>query len=439
MTTKQPRKFDFDRTYQAKLVRALFQKQDETRDIIDHLDPALLDTEPMRWTLGKLKRYLAKHGTSVTVTVLEHEAVKDARIGNIKDSHVDAFAKFISRLGRDVPDRTYILDRAYDYVRYVSAREFTIQLAEQLQQGEVDWTAVNQALDHQRRFGDRMEGGLGQDFFTDTVARVKRRKEIEDSGIPTLIAVIDEKMRQGGLPRKQLGVIIAPPGRGKTAMLVFIAGSAVLCGFKVLYITLELAEDVIAERFDSRFSGIRINSLGKKPVTLKRKLQAIVDEQPGAGLRIKEFPPMQLTVEGLRSYLRRLETVSFYPDIIFIDYVDNMDFDQYRGRGGDGSDYTPLGRLYTATRGLAVEHNIPIWTASQSNRLSIDKKEIGIVDLADSFKKAAVADVMVAIAQKKVEIGRKVARLCMAKNRNGRAGTVDLVRFDMAHVLVGDV
>ena len=427
----------FDRKFQTKLVRVLFQAPEESRDILENIDSTMFDTAPAKWTIRKLKWALKRYGVPATLTLLEHEAVKDASAGTIREKHVDAFASFLDRVNRPVKDRGYILDEAFNYIRFVSMREFLVESAQSLQHGEIDWAELDGKLDLQRRFGERVDGGLGQDFFADTDGRVKRRKHISKIGIPTGIGAIDEKMRQKGLPRKQLGVIIAPPGRGKTAMLVFIAGSAVLCGYKVVYISLELDEDVIAERFDARFSGIILNKLEKKPKTLKKRLRAVVADQPGAGLRIKEFPAMSLTIGGLRSYLSRLESVAFYPDLVLIDYLDNMNFDEFGGRGD--TEYTPLGRLYTATRGLASERNIPIWTASQSNRLSIDKKVIGIEDLADSFKKAAVSDVMIAIAQGKKEMGRRMARLCMAKNRNGMAGTVDPVRFDTARVHVTDL
>lgn len=435
-----PQQFDFDRRFQSKLVRALFQAEEEAREILENLEPTMFDTAPMRWTIKKLKWSWFQLGAPASIHVLEHEAIRDANLGLIRDEHVGAYVKQIARLKKKVPDRGYLLDRAYEYVRYVSMREFLIDTADALQKrGEIDWEAISQSLDRQRQFGDRSEGSLGQDFFSDTENRIKRRKNFEVNGVPTGIDVIDEKMRHRGLPPRQLGVVIAPPGRGKTAMLCYMSGSAVLYGYNSLYISCELDEDVIAERHDARFSGVRLGRLTKKPRTLRRCLKEIQKANPNAGLRIKYFPSGQLTMSQLRSYLQRLEAAAFYPDVIFIDYVDNMSLDAFRARGGGDSDYSPLGRLYVATRGLAGEKHVSIWTASQSNRMSLDKKEIGLGDLADSFKKAAIADVMVAVAQTKAEMGLKVARLCMAKNRNGKAGTVDTVQFNTGKVDIADL
>jgi replicative DNA helicase len=221
----------------------------------------------------------------------------------------------------------------------------------------------------------------------------------------------------------------------------------------VLYVSLELDEDMIAERIDARLSGFNMNDFDdadtarRARIRIRRKL-----ERSGGELKIKYFSPGSLSVTGLRSYLKRLQSSGFYPDVIFIDYADNMDFGEFGG-GGD-SDYGPLGRLYIALRGVASDFHAPIWTASQTNRYAVDKTSIGISDLADSFRKAAVADFILAIAagllknkdedDRRKKKDNKVAptsirhycTLVVAKNRNGPTGDHFPAKFDMGRVRI---
>lgn len=434
------RRVEFDRKFQRRLVRAIFQAKGEGKEVLDCVNARDFDTVPTRWAINKMKWVWEKTRVPPTIDVLEHEAIRDATLGLIQERYIDAYESLLGALRQPVANRAYYLDQAYSYTRYSALTDFMIASVDDLHSKEgPDWDSIEAGLRKQLLYSERSDGDMGQDFFADTNARIERRKLIETLGVATGINVIDEKMRQRGLPPCQLGVMIAPPGRGKTAVLCYMSGSAVLYGYKVLFISCELSEDAIAERHEARLSGIRLKKLDSRSRTLRTRIKAVKAKHPTAGLKIKFYPTGTLTIKKLEGLLRRLEAEAYYPDVIFIDYVDNMNLDSFRSGGGGDSDYSPLGRLYVAIRGIAGERNIPIWTASQSNRMSLDKEEIGIKDLADSFKKAAVADVMVAIAQTPEEKTRKVARLCMAKNRNGIAGSIDAVVFDTSRVMVSEL
>lgn len=427
----------FDRKFQAKLIRALYQHPDEGREVLLRIEPSVFDTQPMQWTVRKMKESLVHTGAPATSTVIEYEAQRDVQLGVIKASYVDAYASFLASLSKPVPEKSFVLDKAHEYVRYVIGRDFLIKWAGSFQDpAKIDWSKFNKELDYQRIFGERSAGGLGMNYFEDIDARTERRKNFEKNGVPTGTA-IDTHLRHGGLPPKQLGVIMAPPGRGKTAVLVYFSGSAVMAGKNVLYVSLELDEDMIGERHDSRFSRVSLSHLSKVPKKTTERLKAVMQKYSGR-LWVKEFPSGTLTVAGLRAFLKRLEGVPFYPNLIVIDYADNMSLAEFGGKDSD-SEYSPLGRLYVALRGLAGEFLVPIWTASQSNRMSLDKETLGMGDLADSFKKAAVSDVMVGVGQTEEEHLKRVARFIMIKNRNGVTGVVDPIVFDTRRVQITDL
>ena len=289
MSSQTIPKFDFDRKFQTKLVRCLFQFPEDAREIVLSIEPSMFDTAPLRWVVKKLKWSLTDNNLPATMTILEHEAVTDAKAGTIQASYIDAFSDCLAGLSKSVPDKTFILDKAFEYIKFVTLREFVISASEDLQNpAKVDWAKLDRSLASQCKVGTRVEGGLGQDYFTDTADRLSRLSTVEKTGIPTGL-VIDTRLRHKGLPPRQLGCIIAPPGRGKTALLVYIGGSAILAGKSVLHISLELDEDIIGERYDARFSNIVISKLTKKKKRVKSRLAKIMKSH-GGSLRLKYFP-----------------------------------------------------------------------------------------------------------------------------------------------------
>jgi hypothetical protein len=422
-------KFDFDRKFQAKLVRILFQFSDETKDVLNELEPSMFDSAPMQWCVRKFQWASAK-GLTPTRTVLDCEAEGDVSNGLIKPSHVGAYASFLGKLKRKVPDKSYILSKTHDYVRTVLLRDHVLFAAEKLADGKkLDWPKVFKQMDRVRQVGEMSEGGLGQDYCSDLDARIERRKSFIHCGVPTGIHGLDIRLRHGGLPPKQLGVAVAPPAKGKSAVLVHMCCAAVRSGRTALFVSVELDEDMISDRVDARISLVPMNDLDDNRDKVREKVSRKIAKW-GGQLRIKYFPPASLTIDGLNAYLKRLEAVSFYPDVLFLDYADNMSLKEY-GSGYSDNDYGPIGRLYVALRGLAGERNIPIWTASQANRESLKvgkSKVIGQQHLADSFKKAMVADVMFSLGGEE-GISFKNINFSIIKNRNGPTGDNFLVSY----------
>jgi replicative DNA helicase len=210
---------------------------------------------------------------------------------------------------------------------------------------------------------------------------------------------------------------------GKSHFLVQLGANAVKQGKNVVYVTLELSETAVGLRFDSNICGISINDLMDNKELVK---QHYVENKGNYGrLFIKQFPMNTCTVGTLRSYLERLMLVNFKPDLLLIDYADIM-----RSSQQFDAPRFELKKIYEELKGFAVELDIPVWSASQSNRDGAKESIVGMENMSESYAKAAPCDLIVGISRKQEEKSTGLARLFIAKNRNGRDGLLYEIHID---------
>ncbi len=244
-------------------------------------------------------------------------------------------------------------------------------------------------------------------YFEDSMDRLEERNEHRiKTGIPTL----DEAFG-GGTTGGDLVVILAPPERGKTLLLVNLAAAALYQGLNVGYLTLELSERKIARRFDLRISGKPLSILKNNAFKLKKPLRDL--RKNGCNLVIKDYSSSSPKIHDIRSFIINYQNrMKRNFDIMFVDYADlitsSKDHKQERFETRE---------VYTNLRRVANEFKFPIITASQANRKSVGKKVVTMEDFAEDFSKAAIADAVVAICQSPEELEEELARLYIAKNR----------------------
>tara|TARA_R100000005_G_scaffold92025_1_gene65010 strand:- start:191 stop:820 length:630 start_codon:yes stop_codon:yes gene_type:complete len=204
-------------------------------------------------------------------------------------------------------------------------------------------------------------------------------------------------------------------------------------GKDVLYISLEMSEDRVAQRLDSIFTRIKQSELKTGVKMLEDRLTQIQQAAPNMGkLKIKEFPTKRLTVTGLRAYLNQLRNYEdFHPDIIVIDYLELM-----TNQDVSMSEYMAQERIAQELRGIAVEHKCLVWTATQTNRKGKEVDIITDAELADSYGKIRVCDLAFSINQKEQEFDEGKARLFVMKSRNGRARFIVPIRIDYQRLVV---
>jgi len=205
------------------------------------------------------------------------------------------------------------------------------------------------------------------------------------------------KITKGGLPNKTLNIALAGTGVGKSLFMCHVASSVLLQGRNVLYITLEMAEERIAERIDANLLNVAIQDIGELPKsTFETKVNNLAKKTQGT-LIIKEYPTASAHSGHFKSLLNELALKkSFRPDIIFIDYLNICSSSRFRG-GSNINSYTLVKSIAEELRGLAVEFNVPIVSATQTTRSGYGSSDVELTDTSESFGLPATADLMFAL------------------------------------------
>ena len=205
------------------------------------------------------------------------------------------------------------------------------------------------------------------------------------------------KITKGGLPNKTLNVALAGTGVGKSLFMCHVAASVLLQGRNVLYITLEMAEERIAERIDANLLNVPIQDISSLPKQMFENKVTNLSKKTQGTLIIKEYPTASAHAGHFKSLLNELALKkSFRPDIIFIDYLNICASSRYRGNANINS-YTFVKAIAEELRGLAVEFNVPIVSATQTTRSGYGSSDVELTDTSESFGLPATADLMFAL------------------------------------------
>ena len=236
---------------------------------------------------------------------------------------------------------------------------------------------------------------IGHDFLDDWEPRYDFY-HTEEERIPFDLELMN-KITKGGLPNKTLNICMAGTGVGKSLFMCHVAASCLVQGKNVLYITLEMAEEKIAERIDANLLDISLNDLDDLPKSMYKKKIKRVQEKTKGKLIVKEYPTASAHSGHFRHLLQELDLKkNFKPDIIFVDYLNICA--SFRVRPGSNvNTYTYVKSIAEELRGLAVEFDVPIMSATQTNRTGFVSTDVGLEDTSESFGLPATADFMFAL------------------------------------------
>jgi len=236
---------------------------------------------------------------------------------------------------------------------------------------------------------------VGHDYLDDYQERYEFYRKKEDRVEFDLEYF--NKITKGGLPNKTLNIALAGTGVGKSLFMCHVASSVLLQGRNVLYITMEMAEERIAERIDANLLNINIKDISEVPKAIfDSKLTHIAEKTQGT-LIIKEYPTASAHSGHFKALLNELQLKkSFRPDIIFIDYLNICASSRYRGNSTVNS-YSYIKAIAEELRGLAVESNVPIVSATQTTRSGYGSSDVELTDTSESFGLPATADLMFAL------------------------------------------
>jgi replicative DNA helicase len=236
---------------------------------------------------------------------------------------------------------------------------------------------------------------IGHDYLQDYEQRYESYHKKEDK-IEFDLEYFN-KITKGGLPNKTLNIALAGTGVGKSLFMCHVASSVLLQGRNVLYITLEMAEERIAERIDANLLNVPIQDIVELPKKMfENKVNNLAKKTQGT-LIIKEYPTASAHSGHFKSLLNELALKkSFHPDIIFIDYLNICSSSRFKG-GSNINSYTLVKSIAEELRGLAVEFNVPIMSATQTTRSGFGSSDVELTDTSESFGLPATADLMFAL------------------------------------------
>jgi replicative DNA helicase len=265
--------------------------------------------------------------------------------------------------------------------------------------------------------GVSFDNNIGHDYTKDYDRRYDSYHKVE-SRIRFDLDLFN-KITKGGLPRKTLNIALAGTGVGKSLFMCHVAAGCLSQGQNVLYITMEMAEEKIAERIDANMLNTDLDEL--KTMTKEdytRKFSALASKTQGR-LIIKEYPTASASVLHFRALLNDLQLKkNFKPDIIFVDYL-NICASARIKQGGSVNSYTYIKSIAEELRGLAVESDVPIVSATQTTRSGYSNSDVGLEDTSESFGLPATADFMFALVSNEELEGLNQIMVKQLKNRYG--------------------
>ena len=389
-------------SFQTKIVTSLLVKEDFIATIYDLIQPEQLDTESKQWLVREIKAYFYEYKVLPTLDSLK---VKINELTNeiLKQSIVDELREVMKYV--EATDLDFIQNETIQFCKNQALKSAIVQSVDLLQRGEYD--NIKRIIDNAMRAGTRRDIGLEYvkdfDSILDQVAR---------DTVGTGFMAVDE-ITDGGLGGGELGIVVAPSGIGKSWVLQAMGANALRAGKNVVHYTLELNQAYVGLRYGAIFSGVETSQIPEKRVKVKK----MIEDQVKGELLIKYYPSKSASVQTIYTHLKTIELLGHSPDLVLVDYADLLS-----DTSGIGELRHQLGNIYEELRGMSGEFGIPVWTASQSNRSSLEEQVIGAEKIAESYNKVMTADFVMSLSRKIEDKVANTGRIHIIKNRFGPDG-----------------
>ena len=394
------------------ILRNLVYEEEYSRKVIPFIQPDYFENRTEKVIFEEIAQFIVKYGSAITIEALNIEL--DNRTDLTEDEIKEA--RQITTGFSDLPaEYEWLVDTTEKWCRdraiYLALME-SIHIADgndEKKNRDAIPTILSDAL------AVSFDNHIGHDYLQDYEERYEsyHRKE---SRIQFDLEYFN-KITKGGLPNKTLNIALAGTGVGKSLFMCHLASSVLLEGKNVLYITLEMAEEKIAERIDANLLNIPIQDITDLPKPMfESKVNNLTKKTQGT-LIIKEYPTASAHSGHFKSLLNELALKkSFTPDIIFIDYLNICASSRYRTNNNVNS-YSYIKAIAEELRGLAVEANVPIVSATQTTRSGFGSSDVDLTDTSESFGLPATADLMFALISTEELEGLNQIMVKQLKNR----------------------
>jgi replicative DNA helicase len=374
------------------ILRNLLFNNEYCRKVLPFIKTEYFENLHEKVVFEEICKFIVAYEELATKEVLLIEAEKRT---DITEDTYKTICDYVSKLDDGHADLEWVTDTTEKWCRdraiYLALME-SIKIADG-QDEKKNRDAIPSILQEALAVG--FDNNVGHDYLNDFEKRYDFYHKKQEK-IPFDLDYFN-KITKGGIPNKTLNIALAGTGVGKSLFMCHVAASVLLQGKNVLYITLEMSEEKIAERIDANLLNINIKDIETLPkIMFESKVNAIAKKTQGT-LIIKEYPTASAHSGHFRALLNELQLKkSFRPDIIFIDYLNICASSRYKGNLSVNS-YSYIKSIAEELRGLAVEMNVPIFSATQTTRSGSTNSDPDLTDTSESFGLPATADLMFAL------------------------------------------
>jgi len=375
------------------ILRSLLTNEDYLRQVVPFLKPVYFEGS-LKVIFRQVAGFVEKHNTLPTLEAFRIDLEQNEKISDDMFTEVSALLPEIFA-PVDI-DKDFLIEKTE---KWCQERALHIAIMESINilDGKHEKMTKNAIPDIlSEALGVAFDVNIGHDYIDNAEDRFDFYNRVEEK-LPFDIDNFN-KITKGGLPDKTLNIALAGTGVGKSLFMCHVGANALLQGKNVLYITMEMAEERIAERIDANLLDIPIDQLDKLPKTMfSEKINGLAKKTVGK-LIVKEYPTGSAHVGHFRALLKELMLIrSFFPGIIFIDYLTICSSSRMKSMGGAINSYTYIKAIAEELRGLAVEFNVPVMSATQTTRSGYGNSDPGLEDTSESFGLPATADLMFAL------------------------------------------
>jgi replicative DNA helicase len=425
--------YKFDEGFQAKISALCLRDTGFMQRAEGLVKPEYLENIADAILVNIANRYFEKYrkvpgDQTVLAALLRHDLINKI----VKKEHVGlAIGRAKELWGHDISDKDFVIDQVATFARHQALSKAILDSVEHLDLNEFE--KINSSIKKALDVGERSDAGAydyGEMIAVRTEERLDRAAgKLPPTGITTGYAEIDRHLYHKGWGKRELSVLMGGAKAGKTTALLDFGISA--CGhlhrYNVLYITLEVSAQIISERLDARISQYFVNELGSHIHEVDEKVKSFMDR--AGKFKVHEFPTGSMRVSDLRRLIENYKAKGIVFDLVIVDYADLMAPERFVDNSIENSK-----SVYVALRGLAMQENIALLTATQTNREGAKKVVATMTDIAEDFNKVRIADIVISINRTEEERSTNQARLYFAAVRNGPSGFTIRVQQDLGRM-----
>jgi len=395
--------------YQLQLINEILTDSKFAEKIIEIIEPSFFPREALAKLVLLIKRYYVKHEVAPSFSVLDTEVRLNTEDN---DAFRDQLLETLQNI-KSITDINYnVQETALEFCKLKRVTNVLNDIQGKLKKGTIDYNLIEAQIKDAITFKEDTEAFN----FYNNVEDIFDEQFSEP--IPTGLPELDRCLKNGGLNKGTLGLLIAPTGTGKTTLFTIFAVNAFLAGYNVLHI---IFEDTVRQ-MKSKYLKSIYQASDEELLLIKDK---VLEETKDLKNRPNKLHTIRYSSDGsttpsiLRKEIKKINAKNPKIDLVIIDYLDCMDVD-YAQRSADVNHNE--GRLIRSMESMASDENVALWAATQGGRSSVDKDTVGIEQIGGSIKKAQAAHVILTIAKTQSDRDQKTGNMFISKNRDGKDG-----------------